>query len=208
MWAAAISCIGSHVATRPGSRPWCCTVARAQAARHGSLGYSTRRPTGSSCSTSATAGVARRTRSAPRIDLGNNTTPNLVGDIERLRTHLRVERWLVIGGSWGSALALAYAERHPDRVTAMVLWGVASARRSEVPTGCSAAAWVPSFPSSGSGLRNAVPEELRGIDVVDAYRRMLFDADPEIRASAAYEWCNVGTCYAVLASDLGLSRAV
>jgi len=70
----------------------------------------------------------------------------------------------------------------------MVLWGVASARRSEFD-------WLfrggvgAFFSEQWERLRNAVPEELRGIDVVDAYRRMLFDADPEIRASAAYEWC-------------------
>ena len=69
--------------------------------------------------------------SQPDIDLSNNTTPNLIADIERLREHLGVNRWFVTGGSWGSALGLAYAERHPDRVTGMVLWGVASARRSE-----------------------------------------------------------------------------
>jgi proline iminopeptidase len=126
--------------------------------------------------------------SAPGIDLGSNTTPNLVADIERLRTHLGVERWMVIGGSWGSALGLAYAERHSDRVTAMVLWGVASARRSEFD-------WLfrggvgAFFPEQWERLRNAVPEELRGTDVVDAYKRMLFDADREIRANAAYEWC-------------------
>jgi proline iminopeptidase len=126
--------------------------------------------------------------SAPGIDLGNNTTPNLLADIERLRTHLGVERWMVIGGSWGSALALAYAERHPDRVTTMVLWGANSARRSEFD-------WLfrggvgAFFPEQWERLLNAVPEELRGIDVVDAYKRMLFDADPEIRANAAYEWC-------------------
>jgi proline iminopeptidase len=99
------------------------------------------------------------------VDLRSNTTPNLVADLERLRAHLGVERWLVTGGSWGSGLALAYAERHPDRVTGMVLWGVNSARRSEFDW--FAAAWVPSSPSSG-----AAPERgaggVRGIDVVDA----------------------------------------
>jgi proline iminopeptidase len=125
--------------------------------------------------------------SQPDIDLSDNTTPNLVADIERLRMHLGVERWLVTGGSWGSALALAYAERHPDRVTGMVLWGVNSARRSEFD-------WLfrggvgAMFPEQWERLRNAVPVELRDGDIVEAYAGMLFDPDPEDRARAAYEW--------------------
>src|SRR5205807_9571775 len=69
--------------------------------------------------------------SAPDTDLGSNTTSNLIADIERLRRHLNIDRWLVFGGSWGSVLALAYAEQHQDRVTEMILWGVATARRRE-----------------------------------------------------------------------------
>jgi proline iminopeptidase len=126
--------------------------------------------------------------SEPDIDLSSNTTPNLITDIERLREHLGVDRWLVTGGSWGSALALAYGERHPDRVTGMVLWGVNSARRSEF-------GWLfrggvgAFFPERWERLRNVVPNELRDIDIVDAYSRMLFDPDPEVRARAAYGWC-------------------
>ena len=126
--------------------------------------------------------------SEPDIDLSSNTTPNLIGDIDRLREHLGVDRWLVTGGSWGSALALAYAERHPDRVTGMVLWGVNSARRSEFD-------WLfrggigAFFPEQWERLRNAMSEELQGLDVVEAYTRMLFDPDPEVRRHAAYGWC-------------------
>jgi proline iminopeptidase len=126
--------------------------------------------------------------SEPDIDLSNNTTPNLIADIERLREHLGVDRWLVTGGSWGSALGLAYAERHPNRVTGMVLWGVTSARRSEFD-------WlfrggVGAFcPEQWDRLRNAVPDGLRDVDVVEEYARMLFDPDPEVRRDAAYGWC-------------------
>lgn len=126
--------------------------------------------------------------SQPQIDLRANTTPNLVDDIERLRVHLGVERWLVTGGSWGSALAIAYAERHPDRADAMVLWGVNAARRSEFD-------WLfrggvgALFPERWERLRSAVPEQLRDLDVVEAYARLLFDPDPEVRARAAFEWC-------------------
>jgi proline iminopeptidase len=68
----------------------------------------------------------------PATDLSVNTTHRLLGDIERVRRHLGVERWLVFGGSWGSTLALAYAERHPDRVTEVVLSAVGTTRRQKV----------------------------------------------------------------------------
>ncbi len=69
--------------------------------------------------------------SAPDTDLASNNTANLVADIERIREHLGIERWLVMGGSWGSTLALAYAEAHPSRVTEIILFGVTTGRRKE-----------------------------------------------------------------------------
>jgi proline iminopeptidase len=88
--------------------------------------------------------------SEPDVDLSSNTTWNLVADIERLRRQLGIERWLVWGGSWGSVLALAYAETHPERVSEMILW--ASRRGSGASwTGCSEGASGSSCPSSGSG---------------------------------------------------------
>src|SRR5215471_14103246 len=71
-------------------------------------------------------------RSKPLGDITDNTTPHLVADIEKLRTHLGIERWTVFGGSWGSTLALAYAETHPDRVKALVLRGIFLCRKSEI----------------------------------------------------------------------------
>ena len=126
--------------------------------------------------------------SEPDVDLSSNTTPNLVADIERLREHLGVERWLVTGGSWGSALALAYAERHPDRVTGMVLWGVNSARRAEFDWLFRGGVGV-LFPEQWERLRNAVPDDKRDLDIVEAFGELLFDPDPDVRAHAAYEWC-------------------
>lgn len=126
--------------------------------------------------------------SAAGIDLTNNTTSNLVDDMERLRTHLDVERWLVTGGSWGSALSLAYAEAHPGRVTGMVLWGVTSARRVEFDWLFRGGLGV-FFPHAWQRLVEMVPADLRGLDVVDAYARLLFDPDPAVRRTAAYEWC-------------------
>lgn len=69
--------------------------------------------------------------SAPDTDLAHNTTSRLIADLERLRQHLTIDHWLVFGGSWGSTLALAYAERHPNRVTEMILFGVTTGRRCE-----------------------------------------------------------------------------
>ncbi len=70
--------------------------------------------------------------STPLGELTDNTTPHLVADLERLREHLGIERWLVFGGSWGSTLALAYAEAHPDRVLGMVLRGIFLCRPQEI----------------------------------------------------------------------------
>ena len=126
--------------------------------------------------------------SEPDIDLSANTTQNLVADIEMLREHLGIERWLVWGGSWGSTLALAYAEAHPNRVTEMILWGITTGRRSE-------ADWLfrgglaPLFPEQWAQLRAGVPEAEEDADVVDAYARRLFDPDAGVRARAAFDWC-------------------
>ncbi len=126
--------------------------------------------------------------SESRIDQSTNTTQHLVGDMESLRRELDVDRWLLLGGSWGSTLSLAYAETHPDRVSQIVLWGVTTGRRAE-------ADWwfrggvAPLFPVQWAALRAGVPADEREGDIVEAYSRMLHDADPEIRRRAALEWC-------------------
>ncbi|MEX0681976.1 MAG: prolyl aminopeptidase [Dehalococcoidia bacterium] len=126
--------------------------------------------------------------SAPDTDLATNNTANLIADIERLREHLGVERWLVLGGSWGCTLALAYAERYPDRVTEMVLFGVTAGRRAEID-------WLfrggvaMFFPEQWERLCAAVPVAERGGDVVEAYSQLLSDPDPGVRERAAFEWC-------------------
>ena len=126
--------------------------------------------------------------SEPDVDLSTNTTHHLLDDIERLRTHLGVERWLVAGGSWGSLLALAYAERHPDRVSELIVWGVATGRRSEDD-------WLfrgglgAFFPQQWERLIGALPDERRDEDAVASYAELLFDDDPEVRRRAAHEWC-------------------
>jgi proline iminopeptidase len=123
--------------------------------------------------------------SDPDVELVHNTTQNLVADIERLREHLAVDRWLVHGGSWGSTLALAYAVARPERVSELVLFGVTTGRHSEID-------WLfrggiaPLFPAEWERVMQLVPD---GEDVLDAYYRLLSDSDPETRRHAAYEWC-------------------
>jgi proline iminopeptidase len=129
-------------------------------------------------------GLSKPHASDPAVDLSANTTQHLVADIERLREHLGVDRWLVLGGSWGSTLALAYAETHPDRVTEIVLFGVTTGRHAEFD-------WT-----FRGGLGRFFPEQWARLaahagerDVIEAYHRMLNDLDPEVRRRAAEEWC-------------------
>jgi proline iminopeptidase len=125
--------------------------------------------------------------SAPDADLSSNHTRALLADIERLRLHLNIDRWLVLGGSWGSTLALAYAEAHPEHVSEMVLFGVTTGRHIEFDWtfrgGLSAF-----FPEQWDRLRST-PGIERDADVVHAYQRLLFDPDAEVRQRAAFEWC-------------------
>jgi|SRR5208282_449601 len=126
--------------------------------------------------------------SAPDTDLASNNTMNLIADLERLRRHLGVERWLVLGGSWGSTLALAYAERCPNRVTEMILFGVTTGRHKEFDWLFRGGVAI-LFPEDWERLRAAVPAALRDGDIVEAYHRLLHDADPAIRRQAALAWC-------------------
>jgi proline iminopeptidase len=121
-------------------------------------------------------------------DLTTNTTRDLLEDIERLREHVGVDRWLVWGGSWGSVLALAYAERHPKRVSELILWGVATGRRAELDL-LFRGGLAPLFPGRWQRLVDAIPPALRHLDVADAYASMLFDPDATVRERAAFEWC-------------------
>ncbi len=133
-------------------------------------------------------GRSRPHASDPGIDLTSNTTQGLVADMEVIRGQLDIDRWLVFGGSWGSTLALAYAEANPSRVTEMILWGITTGRRSETD-------WLfrggvaPLFPEQWERLRAALPARSRHADIVEAYSRLLHDPDAEVRRRAAYEWC-------------------
>ena len=125
--------------------------------------------------------------SDPTVDLSTNTTAHLVADIERLREHLGLDRWLVWGGSWGSTLGLAYAEAHPQRVTEMILVSVVTTTRREVEWVTRAMGRV--FPSEWAAFRDVVPETERDGNLAAAYSRMLHDPDDSVRVRAARAWC-------------------
>ena len=125
-------------------------------------------------------------RSTPHACLDANTTWHLVGDIEKLRVALGIERWQVFGGSWGSTLALAYAQTHPQRVTELVLRGIFMLRRWELEWFYQAGADA-LFPDAWDAYLAAIPEVERG-DLMSAYHRRLTSADPQVRLDAAKAW--------------------
>jgi len=125
-------------------------------------------------------------KSTPHAELTDNTTWHLVADIERLREKLGIDRWQVFGGSWGSTLALAYAESHPDRVTELVLRGIFMLRRWELEwfyqKGADAL-----YPDAWETYLSAIPEAERG-DLMSAYHRRLTGDDAAARIAAARAW--------------------
>ncbi|MBL8711058.1 MAG: prolyl aminopeptidase [Rhodospirillaceae bacterium] len=137
-------------------------------------------------------------RSAPLGEIRNNTTPLLIEDIERLRRHLELDSWFVFGGSWGSTLALAYAEFHPDRVRGLALRGIFLCRQSEIQ-------WFL------YGLKELAPEAWRAFagflpenerhDLLGNYHKRLMNLDPAIHMPAARAWSIYeGSCSTLLPS--------
>jgi len=135
-------------------------------------------------------------RSTPLGCIENNTTPRLIEDLERLRKHLAIDRWLVFGGSWGSTLAIAYAEHHPERVLGLVLRGIFLCRPSEIEWflyGLNAI-----FPEAWRTFSGFVPEAERG-DLLGAYHRRLTDPDPAVHLPAArFNRARRSTCWRVI----------
>lgn len=124
---------------------------------------------------------------ATQSDLQNNTTQHLVRDLEILRVHLSIDRWLMLGMSWGTTLALAYAHAYPQHVAALVLGCVTTTSRREVD-------WVTRgvgciFPQQWERFAAHIPASLKGERIVDAYATLLFDGDPAVCAAAAEQWC-------------------
>jgi proline iminopeptidase len=130
-------------------------------------------------------------RSWPHVekaaDLEINTTPHLIHDLERLREHLRIDRWTVIGGSWGSTLALAYAQTHPTRVVAMILASVTTTSHREVRWATRDIGRV--FPEQWERFASIASASPTDQDLVDIYAGLVFSDDLEIRELAAREWC-------------------
>lgn len=123
----------------------------------------------------------------PGSDMSVNTTEHLLADMEALRRHLGVQRWLLHGGSWASTLILAYAQRHPQHVEGIILIGVTMTRPREID-------WLYHglrlfLPEQWERFRDGLPESLRDGNLVEGYRQLMNDPDPQIRANAARDWC-------------------
>lgn len=123
----------------------------------------------------------------PSTDMTVNTTEHLLADMEKPRGHLGVQRWLLYGGSWASTLILAYAQRHPERVTGIILIGVTMTRPREID-------WLYHglrllLPQQWEQFRAGVPEQFRDGNLVEAYRLRMEHPDPAVRARAADAWC-------------------
>ena len=138
-------------------------------------------------------------RSTPLGEIHNNTTPLLISDLEQLREHLKIEKWLVFGGSWGSTLALAYGEAHPERCLGLILRGIFLCRKQEID-------WFL------YGLRTLFPEAWRKFvepldtaerkDILAAYYQRVMHPDPAIHMPAARSWSIYeGSCSTLLPSQ-------
>jgi proline iminopeptidase len=132
-------------------------------------------------------GRSRPLADNPDVELATNTTTRQLADIEALREHLGIDRWVVYGVSWGVTLALVYAQAHPERVSAMVLAAVTSGRRRETD-------WITRgvgrvFPAEWEAFAGHVPPAERDGDLSAAYSRLLASPDAAVRDAAARAWC-------------------
>jgi proline iminopeptidase len=135
-------------------------------------------------------------RSTPVAELEGNTTQALVADLDRLRAHLKIDRWLVFGGSWGSTLALAYSEAHPQRCLGLVLRGIFLAQRAEIDWFMQGMRQI--FPEAWRAFAGFLPEAERGNLLVSYYRRLV-DPDPAVHLPAAHAWDRYeGACSTLL----------
>jgi proline iminopeptidase len=123
----------------------------------------------------------------PATDMTVNTTEHLLADMEQLREHLGVQRWLLYGGSWASTLILAYAQRHPQRVAGIILIGVTMTRPGEID-------WLYHglrllLPEQWERFRAGAPDHLSEGNLVEAYRQLMEKPDQAVREAAAHQWC-------------------
>jgi len=139
-------------------------------------------------------------RSTPLGELADNTTPLLISDIERLREKLDISRWVVFGGSWGSTLALAYAESHPNRVTALVLRGIFLCRQSEIDWFLYGLKNI--FPEAWRKFAGHLPEHERD-NILKAYYALITDPDPAVHIPAARAWSIYeGSCSSLIPNEM------
>ncbi|ACU70275.1 proline iminopeptidase [Catenulispora acidiphila DSM 44928] len=131
-------------------------------------------------------GLSTPSAADPATDMSVNTTQHLIRDIELLREHLGIEKWLVKGGSWGAALALLYAQAHPERVTEMIIPAVTTTRPEETDWLYHGARRL--FPEAWDRFRNHVPEDERDGNLLLAYGRLVANPDRAVREAAAAEW--------------------
>ncbi len=137
-------------------------------------------------------------RSTPHGDVTDNTTTHLIADMEALRRARGIERWALFGGSWGSTLALAYAQAHPQHVRALVLRGIFLSRKSEIDWFLYGMRNV--FPEAWRDFSEFLPSSERG-DLLTAYHRRLIDPTPAIHLPAARAWSTFeGSCSTLLPS--------
>lgn len=137
-------------------------------------------------------------RSRPLGEIRRNTTEHLIEDLERLRGHLGIRRWLLFGGSWGSTLALAYAQARPDQCLGLVLRGIFLMRGTEIDWFLNSMGVI--FPEAWAGFVSHIPEEERG-DLLEAYWKRLDSPDPAVRMAAAKAWSMYeGACSSLLPS--------
>jgi proline iminopeptidase len=137
-------------------------------------------------------------RSLPLGSLRDNSMRHLVGDLEALRRHLGIDRWAVFGGSWGSTLALAYAEAHPERCRGLVLRGIFLCRQNEIDWFLQGMRTV--FPEAWRAFAGFLPEAERG-DLLGGYYRRLIDPSPALHMPAARAWSTYeGACSTLLPS--------
>ena len=144
-------------------------------------------------------------RSRPLGEIANNTTDRLIGDLETLRRHLGIARWHVFGGSWGSTLALAYAQSNPDRCLSLTLRGIFLMRRQEIDWFLCGMRAI--FPEAWGTFAGFLPEAERS-DLLEGYYRRLIDPDPAVHMPAARSWSVYeGACSTLLPSPETVAAA-
>ncbi len=142
-------------------------------------------------------------KSTPVADITDNTTQDLIRDIEVLRKHLGVERWMVFGGSWGSTLALAYGQAHPERCLGFVLRGIFLGRPCEIDWFINGMGQI--FPEAHEAYVDFIPEAERD-DLLTAYRARLESPDPAVHHPAAEVWSGYESACSCLYPEAGGSN--